>query len=100
MARSNRREAGRRRLAMRLPEMRTLIMQARDPLQLELFEAYQMAVEARDAVQRRRVSSKLLQEYDETCFEIEKHVIRTIHEPSVGDAALHSKPGEPSDLGG
>lgn len=48
MARSNRREAGRRRLAMRLPQMRKLIMEARDPWLLELFEAYQMAVEARD----------------------------------------------------
>lgn len=52
MARSNRREAGRRRLAMRLPHMRKLIMEARDPWQLELFEAYQMAVEARDSVRR------------------------------------------------
>ncbi|EJC72977.1 hypothetical protein RJJ65_33715 [Rhizobium hidalgonense] len=93
MARSNRREAGRRRLAMRLPEMRKLIMEARDPWQLELFEAYQMAVEARDAVQRRRVSSKLVQEHDETCFEIEKHVIRAIHESTY---ANEQKAGEPS----
>ncbi|AHG45034.1 hypothetical protein RLEG12_18090 [Rhizobium leguminosarum bv. trifolii CB782] len=93
MARSNRREAGRRRLAMRLPEMRKLIMEARDPWQLELFEAYQMAVEARDAVQRRRVSSKLVQEYDQTCFEIEKHVIRAILESTY---ANEQKAGEPS----
>ncbi|AHF83582.1 hypothetical protein E0I74_07910 [Rhizobium laguerreae] len=82
MARSNRREAGRRRLAMRLPQMRKLIMETRDPWQLELFEAYQMAVEARDAVRRHRFNSNLVREYDETCSEIERHVIRAMREPS------------------
>ncbi|MBY5324505.1 hypothetical protein ACC713_14330 [Rhizobium johnstonii] len=82
MARSNRREAGRRRLAMRLPHMRKLIMAACDPLELELFEAYQMAVEARDAVRRRRFNPNLVREYDETCSDIEQHVIRAIQEPS------------------
>ncbi|MBY3366559.1 hypothetical protein [Rhizobium laguerreae] len=90
MARSNRREAGRRRLAMRLPQMRKLIMETRDPwqlelfeaYQLELFEAYQMAVEARDAVRRHRFNSNLVREYDETCSEIERHVIRAMREPS------------------
>ncbi|KPH04905.1 hypothetical protein FHX14_002068 [Rhizobium sp. BK619] len=96
MARSNRREAGRRRLAMRLPEMRKLIMEARDPWQLQLFEAYQMAIEARDSVRKRRFDPKLVQEYDETCFEIEKHVIRAIHEPSLGLTTPQRKPGEPS----
>ncbi|MBX4953904.1 hypothetical protein [Rhizobium lentis] len=81
MTRSNRREAGRRRLAMRLPQMRTLIMKARDPWQLELFEAYQMAVEARDRLRRRRFNLKLVREYDETCVEIEQHVVRAMHEP-------------------
>ncbi|MBX4927302.1 hypothetical protein [Rhizobium binae] len=82
MIRSNRREAGRRRLAMRLPQMRTLIMDAREPWQLELFEAYQMAVEARDRLRRRRFNLKLVREYDETCVEIEQHVIGAMHEPS------------------
>ncbi|MGZ2379788.1 hypothetical protein [Rhizobium brockwellii] len=82
MARSNRREAGRRRLAMRLPHMRTLIMAACDPLQLELFDAYQMAVEARDDVRRRRFNPNLVREYDETCLVIERHVIRAMQEPS------------------
>ncbi|MBY5819547.1 hypothetical protein HFN60_28570 [Rhizobium leguminosarum] len=82
MTRSNRREAGRRRLAMRLPQMRKLIMEARDPWQLELFEAYQMAVEARDAVRRRRFNPNLVLEYEETCSDIEQHVIRAIQEPS------------------
>ncbi|TBY08821.1 hypothetical protein [Rhizobium laguerreae] len=82
MARSNRREAGRRRLAMRLPQMRKLIMETRDPWQLELFEAYQMAVEARDAVRGHRFNSNLVREYDETCSEIERHVIRAMREPS------------------
>ena len=93
MARSNRREAGRRRLAMRLPEMRKLIMETRDPWQLQLFEAYQMDVEALDAVRRRGFDWKLVLEYDETCFEIEKHVSRAIHEPPH---ANEQKAGEPS----
>jgi len=82
MVRSNRREAGRRRLAMRLPQMRTLIMESRDPWLLELFEAYQMAVEARDLVRGQPVNAKLVREYDETCFEIEQHVIRAMDQPS------------------
>ncbi|MBY5542346.1 hypothetical protein HFO60_20345 [Rhizobium leguminosarum] len=82
MARSNHREAGRRRLAMRLPQMRKLIMETLDPWQLELFEAYQMAVEARDAVRRQRFNPNLVREYDETCSEIERHVIRAMREPS------------------
>ena len=82
MTRSNRREAGRRRLAMRLPHMRTPIMEAREPRQLELFEAYQMAVEARDRLRRRGFNLKLVREYDETCVEIEQHVIDAMHEPS------------------
>ncbi|MBX4924201.1 hypothetical protein HJA76_31830 [Rhizobium bangladeshense] len=80
MTRSSRREAGHRRLAMRLPQMRTLIMKARDPWQLELFEAYQMAVEARDRLRRRQFNLRLVREYEETCVEIEQHVIRAMHE--------------------
>lgn len=87
MTRSNRREAGRRRLAMRLPQMRTLIMQARDPWQLELFEAYQMAVEARDRLRRRRFNLKLVREYDETCVEIEQHVMGAMPLPTSTTAS-------------
>ncbi|MBP2446232.1 hypothetical protein [Rhizobium leguminosarum] len=93
MARSNRREAGRRRLAMRLPEMRKLIMEARDPWQLQLFEAYQMAVEARDSVRRQGFNPNRVREYDEVCFEIERHVISAVHEPSF---TTEQKAGEPS----
>lgn len=82
MARFNRREAGRRRLAMRLPQMRKLIMEARDPWQLELFEAYQTAVAARDSIRGRSSHANLVREYDETCHEIEQHLIRAMSEPS------------------
>jgi len=68
-------------------------METRDPRLLQLFEAYQMAVEARDAIRKRRFDWKLVREYDETCFEIEKHVIRAIHEPPL---ANRQKAGEPS----
>ncbi|SCB56999.1 hypothetical protein GA0061105_101842 [Rhizobium aethiopicum] len=88
MIRSNRREAGRRRLAMRLPQMRALIMEVRDPWQLELFEAYQMAVEARDRLRRRRFNQTLVREYEETCVEIEQHVIRAMHEAPYPDYCL------------
>ena len=97
MARSNRREAGRRRLAMRLPQMRKLIMEARDPWLLELFEAYQMAVEARDSVRKRRFNPNLVLEYDETCLVIERHVICAIEEASY---AHQLKSDEPSYPGG
>ncbi|WP_168879297.1 hypothetical protein [Rhizobium sp. P28RR-XV] len=75
MARSNRREAGRRRLAMRLPQIRKLIMEARDRWQLELFEAYQVAVETRDALRGQPFNSDLVQECEETCSEIERHIV-------------------------
>jgi hypothetical protein len=78
---------------MRLPEMRKLIMEARDPLQLELFEAYQMAVEARDAVRRQGFNSHRVREYDEVCVEIERHVISAMHEAPYTTA---QKAGEPS----
>lgn len=84
MSRSNRREAGRRRLAMRLPEIRKLIMEARDPWQLELFEAYQIAVEAREALRGQSSHAHQVREYDETCSEIEQDLIRTMSEPSRG----------------
>lgn len=87
MVRSNRREAGRRRLAMRLPQLRKLIMESRDPSQLELFEAYQMAVEARDLVRGQPSSSKLIREYDQTCLEIEQHVIRAMYQPSYAQVS-------------
>ncbi|EJZ21220.1 hypothetical protein NE852_08755 [Rhizobium sp. Pop5] len=87
MVRSNRREAGRKRLAMRLPQMRTLIMESRDPWQLELFEAYQMAAEARDLIRRQAFKQKLIREYDETCFEIEQHVIRAMDQFSYARAS-------------
>lgn len=95
MARSNRREAGRRRLAMRLPYMRKLIMAARDPWLLELFEAYQMAVEARDSVRRRRFNPKLVLEHDETCLVIERHVIRAIEEDSYAHPLTSDEPSYP-----
>ncbi|EJT06003.1 hypothetical protein RCCGE510_06472 [Rhizobium sp. CCGE 510] len=78
---------------MRLPEMRTLIMEAREPRQLELFEAYQMAVEARDSVRRQGFNSSRVREYDQVCFEIEQHVIGAMHEPSY---TTEQKAGEPS----
>jgi len=95
MARSNRREAGRRRLAMRLPQMRKLIMEARDQWLLELFEAYQMAVEARDSVRTRRFNPNLVQEYDETCLVIERHVIRAIEDASYADPLKSDEPSYP-----
>jgi hypothetical protein len=57
-------------------------MAACDPLQLELFEAYHMAVEACDTLRGRPFNSNLVREYDETCFEIEQYVIRAMQEPS------------------
>jgi hypothetical protein len=78
MTPSNRREAGRRRLAMRLPQMRQLIMNAREPWQLEIFEAYQTVVEARESVRLQSLAG-LVEEYDEACLEIEQHVVKAMH---------------------
>lgn len=82
MACFNRSEAGRRRLAMRLPQMRQRIMKAYEPWQLDLFEAYQMAVETRDFLRKQPFQSNLLWEYDEACLEIELHLTRAMHEQS------------------
>lgn len=78
----NRCEAGRRRLALRLPQMRTRIMAARLSWQLDLFEAYHLAVEARDEIRANSALAGLLDEYVETCLDLERDVIRMMHEHS------------------
>ncbi len=76
----NRCEAGRRRLALRLPQMRSRIMTAKLSWQLDLFEAYQMAVEARENMREDPATSGLFDEYVDTCLELERDVVRTLRE--------------------
>ncbi|MFP3546726.1 hypothetical protein SB748_25070 [Rhizobium sp. SIMBA_035] len=72
----HRRELGRRRLAMRLPKVRSRIMHAAQPWQLELFEAYELAVEYRELMRINPSETGLFEEYCETCLDIERDVAR------------------------
>lgn len=55
-------------------------MAARSPSQLELFEAYELAVETRDRVRMRPSEAELFEEYSSICLEIELDVVRRLSE--------------------
>ena len=74
----HRRELGRRRLAMRLPKVRSRIMHAAHPWQLELFEAYELAVECRELMRINPSEAGLFEQYCETCLDIERDVTRAM----------------------
>ncbi len=74
----HRQEAGRKRLAMRLPSMRGRIMAAQTASQLALFEAYHLAVIATETFRRDEINSDLVEDYEALCIEIEQDVIRTL----------------------
>lgn len=69
-------ERGRRKLMLRLPDIRHLLAGITSETLGELFEAYDLAV---DALDRFRTQSpredKLVQEYEELCLEIEQEVV-------------------------
>jgi hypothetical protein len=76
----NRKEVGRRRLAMRLPQMRSRIMSARRPWQLQMFEAYELAVETREFMRFNPSEEILFEEYVTACLEIERDVVRSMRD--------------------
>ena len=73
-------ELGRRRLAMRLPDVRDSIMREDRSWQLELFEAYQLAVEFRDVLRLDPSCQELFEEYEKTCLDLERDVDRVMRE--------------------
>ncbi len=76
----SRQELGRKRLAMRLPQMRARIMIARNPSQLALFEAYELAVETRDRISMIPAEAERFEEYSSICIEIEHDIVRRLSE--------------------
>lgn len=69
-------ERGRRKLMLRLPDIRHLLAGMTNEALGEIFEAYDLAV---DALERFRKQSpteeKLISEYEELCREIEQEVV-------------------------
>ncbi|MBP2449055.1 hypothetical protein [Rhizobium leguminosarum] len=69
-------ERGRRKLMLRLPEFRrALVDQASEALG-EIFEAYDLAVDALDRFRRQHPRPQMLiNEYEQVCREIEQEVV-------------------------
>ncbi|EJZ20237.1 hypothetical protein NE852_27040 (plasmid) [Rhizobium sp. Pop5] len=70
------RERGRRKLMLRLPDIRHLLVAMTNETLGEMFEAYDLAVDAleRFRIQRPR-EDKLVKEYEQLCYEIEQEVV-------------------------
>lgn len=68
------RERGRRKLMLRLPDIRHLLATMTNETLGEMFEAYDLAI---DALERFRIQSedKLVREYEQLCYEIEQEVV-------------------------
>jgi hypothetical protein len=70
------RERGRRKLMLRLPDIRHLLASVTNETLGEMFEAYDLAL---DALDRFRVQSPredgLIEEYEQLCREIEQEVV-------------------------
>lgn len=68
------RERGRRKLMLRLPDIRHLLATMTNETLGEMFETYDLAV---DALERFRIQSedKLVREYEQLCYEIEQEVV-------------------------
>ncbi|MBB3390602.1 MULTISPECIES: hypothetical protein [unclassified Rhizobium] len=69
-------ERGRRKLMLRLPDIRHLLAEITNETLGEMFEAYDLAVDALDRfrIQRPR-EDKLITEYEQLCREIEQEVV-------------------------
>jgi hypothetical protein len=78
--RSKKRELGRRRLALRLPKLRSRIMNTVLPWHLDLFEAYELSIEFREVMRVSPSQEDLFQEYVRTCLDLEREVARAITE--------------------
>lgn len=80
-------ELGRRRLAMRLPKIRSRIMLAAAPWQLDLFEAYERAVSFREIMRLSPSQDDLFAEYAKTCLHIERDILCAMTEKNLRSEA-------------
>ncbi len=78
--RSTKREQGRRRLAMRIPKLRSRIMDTVLPWHLDLFEAYELSIEFREVMRVSPSQEHLFEEYVRTCLDLEREVSRAMTE--------------------
>ncbi len=70
------RERGRRKLMLRLPDIRHLLKGATGDTLGEMFEAYDLAVDALDRFRNQSPrEEKLISEYEQLCREIEQEVV-------------------------
>ncbi|MGV4791785.1 hypothetical protein [Rhizobium sp. F40D2] len=69
-------EAGRRKLMLRLPELRHALADRYSEALGEIFEAYDLASNALDRFQRQHPRQQtLINEYEQVCREIEQEVM-------------------------
>lgn len=69
------RERGRRKLMLRLPDIRHHLAGITSETLSEMFEAYDLAVDALDRFRTQRPSEdRLITEYEQLCLEIEQEV--------------------------
>ncbi|APO76436.1 hypothetical protein AM571_CH03645 [Rhizobium etli 8C-3] len=70
------RERGRRKLMLRLPDIRHLLAGMSSEALGEMFEAYDLAVDALDRFRNQSPrEDKLISEYEQLCREIEQEVV-------------------------
>ena len=70
------RERGRRKLMLRLPDIRHLLAEITSDTLAEMFEAYDLAVDALDRFRTQRPrEDRLISEYEQLCREIEQEVV-------------------------
>ncbi|MBW9054445.1 hypothetical protein [Rhizobium mesosinicum] len=69
-------ERGRRKLMLRLPDIRHLLADITNETLSELFESYDLAVDALDRFRTQNPrEDKLVVEYEELCRDIEQEVV-------------------------
>lgn len=70
------RERGRRKLMLRLPDIRHLLVGVSSEALGEMFEAYDLAVDALDRFRNQWPrEEKLVTEYEQICREIEQEIV-------------------------
>ncbi|WP_112545371.1 hypothetical protein LVY75_03695 (plasmid) [Sinorhizobium sp. B11] len=70
------RERGRRKLMLRLPDIRHRLSGIASETLGEMFEAYDLAVDALDRFRNQRPrEDRLITEYEQLCLEIEQEVL-------------------------
>jgi hypothetical protein len=80
---------------MRLPNVRGAIMGASHPRQLELFEAYEFALECREIMRFNPSEQDLFDDYAKACLDIERDVCRAVSDARLSARMLRARLDDP-----